>query len=69
MLGMSTQVENAQSFHPSSVSKKTYNKLEMICVVVYRLHYTFRHLLNRSLLLNFTISLPLSTERQLKCIV
>ena len=37
---MSTQVENAQS--PSTrllFIKKTYNKLEMICVVVYRLHH------------------------------
>lgn len=37
---MSIQVENAQSLStPLLFIKKTYNKLEMICVVVYRLHY------------------------------
>lgn len=39
---MSIQVENAQNLStPLLFIKKMYNKLETICVVVYRLHDSF----------------------------
>lgn len=38
-LGMSIQVESAEYSTPLLFIKKIYNKLEMICVAVYGLHY------------------------------